>query len=136
MMGLQSAACRSPRSAYRGGDQRACRGSQATDGQLCGVPRQSAGLGGLGRGHSVRMEFYLLHYFTPGTYQQTRATDLGRRVMEAIGCTQCHIPNLPLERDRRVADIETAYDPERGIFNNLFATAHPLFRTVDDGTGF
>ena len=43
------------------------------------------------------MEFYLLHYFTPGTYQQTRATDLGRRVMEAIGCTQCHIPNLPLD---------------------------------------
>jgi hypothetical protein len=82
------------------------------------------------------MEVYLLHYFTPGTYQQTRATDLGRRIMEAIGCTQCHIPHLPLERDRRVADIETVYDPERGIFNHLFATAHPLFRTVDDGTGF
>jgi len=56
--------------------------------------------------------------------------------METIGCTQCHIPNLPLERDRRVADIETVYDPERGVFNHLFATAHPLFRTVDDGTGF
>jgi len=82
------------------------------------------------------MEFYLLHYFTPGTYQQTRVTDRGRRIMETIGCTQCHIPNLPLERDRRVADIETVYDPERGVFNHLFATAHPLFRTVDDGTGF
>lgn len=82
------------------------------------------------------IEFYLLHYFTPGTYQQTRVTDRGRRIMETIGCTQCHIPNLPLERDRRVADIETVYDPERGVFNHLFATAHPLFRTVDDGTGF
>jgi Di-haem oxidoreductase, putative peroxidase len=82
------------------------------------------------------MEFYLLHYFTPGTYQQTGATDLGRRIMEAIGCAACHIPSLPLKRDRRVADIETVYDPERGIFNHLFATAHPLFRTVDDGTGF
>lgn len=82
------------------------------------------------------MEFYLLHYFTPGTYQQTRVTDRGRSIMETIGCTQCHIPNLPLERDRRVADIETVYDPERGVFNHLFATAHPLFRTVDDGTGF
>ena len=39
-------------------------------------------------------------------------------------------------RDRRVADIETVYDPERGVFNNLFATAHPLFRTLDDGTAF
>jgi Di-haem oxidoreductase, putative peroxidase len=82
------------------------------------------------------MEFYLLHYFTPGAYQQTRATDHGRRIMEAIGCTQCHMPNLPLERDRRVAHIETVYDPGRGIFNHLFATAHPLFRPVDDGTGF
>jgi Di-haem oxidoreductase, putative peroxidase len=82
------------------------------------------------------MEFYLLHYFTPGTYQQTRATALGRKVMEAIGCTRCHIPHLPLERDRRVADIQTVHDQERGVFNNLFATAHPLFRTVDDGTGF
>jgi Di-haem oxidoreductase, putative peroxidase len=82
------------------------------------------------------MEFYLLHYFTPGTYQQTRATALGRKVMEAIGCTRCHIPYLPLERDRRVADIQTVYDQERGVFNSLFATANPLFRTVDDGTGF
>jgi Di-haem oxidoreductase, putative peroxidase len=81
------------------------------------------------------MEFYLLHYFTPGTYQHTRTTDRGRRIMEAIGCTQCHIPDLPLERDRRVADVETAYDPERGVFNHLFPTAHPLFRAVDDGTG-
>ena len=39
-------------------------------------------------------------------------------------------------RDRRVADIETVYDPERGVFNNLFATANPLFRTLDDGTAF
>jgi hypothetical protein len=81
------------------------------------------------------MEFYLLHYFTPGTYQQTRTTDRGRRIMEAIGCTQCHIPDLPLERDRRVADIETAYDPERGVFNHLFATAQPMFHAVDDWTG-
>jgi Di-haem oxidoreductase, putative peroxidase len=82
------------------------------------------------------MEFYLLHYFTPGTYQQTRTTDHGRRIMEAIGCTQCHIPHLTLQNDRRVGDIETVYDPERGIFNHLFATAHPLFQTVDDATGF
>jgi hypothetical protein len=31
-----------------------------------------------------------------------------------------------------VADIETVYDQERG-FSTLFATAHPLFRTLDDG---
>ena len=28
------------------------------------------------------------------------------------------------------------FDPERGIFNSLFATASPLFNTVDDHLGF
>jgi hypothetical protein len=35
-----------------------------------------------------------------------------------------------------VADLETVYDPVKGIFNNLFATANPLFTAVDDGSGF
>ena len=48
----------------------------------------------------------------------------------------CHIANLTIQRDRRVADVETVYDTERGLFNNLFATAKPLFRPVDDGTTF
>jgi Di-haem oxidoreductase, putative peroxidase len=81
-------------------------------------------------------EFYLLHYFKPGRYQETAVTRSGRQLLGQLGCTQCHIADLPLERDRRVADIDTVYDPERGIFNHLFATAVPLFRTVDDGTGF
>jgi hypothetical protein len=34
-----------------------------------------------------------------------------------------------------VADLETVYDPTWGIFNNLFATATPLIRVVDDGSG-
>jgi hypothetical protein len=80
-------------------------------------------------------EFYLLHYFKPGRYQETEVTRQGRRTLEQIGCTQCHIPDLPVDRDRRVADLETVYDPERGVFNNLFTTVTPLFRTVDDGTG-
>ena len=46
----------------------------------------------------------------------------------------CHVADLPLARDRRVADVETVYDAERGHFNRLFATAKPLFRAVDDGT--
>jgi hypothetical protein len=80
------------------------------------------------------MEFYLLHYFKPGTYQQTRVAEHGRRIMKEIGCTQCHIPELQIERDRRVGDVETVYDPENGMFNNLFATVNALFRTEDDGT--
>jgi len=68
-------------------------------------------------------EFYLLNYFKPGTYQQTLQSDHGRRLMDDIGCTTCHIANLTINRDRRVADVETVYDPTNGVFNNLFATA-------------
>jgi hypothetical protein len=35
-----------------------------------------------------------------------------------------------------VADIETVYDPLNGIFNNLFATASPLFASQDDASGY
>jgi mono/diheme cytochrome c family protein len=82
------------------------------------------------------LEFYLLNYFKPAIYEQTESTREGRQLFEQIGCAGCHIPNLQVNRDRRVADVETVYDPVRGIFNNLFATANPLFTVVDDGSGF
>jgi cytochrome c peroxidase len=73
------------------------------------------------------MEFYLLNYFKPGTGQKTEQTDLGRKLMDGFGCTTCHRATMVVEKDRRVADVETRYDPTRGIFNRLFATATPLF---------
>jgi mono/diheme cytochrome c family protein len=82
------------------------------------------------------MEFYLLNYFKPALYQQTDDTERGRKVFTQVGCAQCHMPDLQINRDRRVADVETVFDPERGIFNKLFATANPLFNSVDDGSGF
>jgi mono/diheme cytochrome c family protein len=78
------------------------------------------------------MEFYLLNYFKAGTYRQTASTAEGRSRFVQIGCAQCHIPDLQINRDRRVADVETVYDPARGIFNDLFATATPLFNEVND----
>jgi mono/diheme cytochrome c family protein len=81
------------------------------------------------------LEFYLLNYFKPGTGEHTAQTRLGRRLFEKVGCQACHVPDLPIERDRRVADVETVFDPVRGIFNRLFATATALFRTVEDGSG-
>jgi Di-haem oxidoreductase, putative peroxidase len=94
-----------------------------------------------GTGHEIptslvdHLEFYLLNYFKPGTYRQTQATQAGRQLMIEIGCTQCHIPDLPLGHDRRVADVETVYDPQHGGLNGLFATAIPLHDEVDDGSG-
>lgn len=82
------------------------------------------------------MEFYLLNYFKAGISEQTTATQNGRKLFERIGCASCHIPDLPIDRDRRVADVETVFDPEQGIFNRLFATAAPLHRVVDDRRGY
>jgi len=81
-------------------------------------------------------EFYLLNYFKPATYQQTNETRKGRAIFQLIGCAQCHIPDLQIVHDRRVADVETTYDSVNGIFNNLFATATPLFDVTDDHSGF
>src|SRR5215471_1438109 len=82
------------------------------------------------------MEFYLLNYFKPAVYRQTEETSAGRFLFERSGCAQCHVPDLQINHDRRVADVETVYDPQRGIFNNLFATVTPLFNSVDDHSGF
>ena len=82
------------------------------------------------------LEFYLLNYFKPATYKITPSVQRGRELFHRIECTGCHIPDLAIRRDRRVADVETIYDSERGRFNNLYATAALLFRVVDDGTAF
>ena len=81
------------------------------------------------------MEFYLLNYFKPGVYRQTGATQLGLNVFNQIGCGGCHIQNLTIDRDRRIADVETLYDPQRGYFNDLFATATLRIVERDDHTG-
>jgi Di-haem oxidoreductase, putative peroxidase len=81
------------------------------------------------------LEFYLLNYFKPAVSHQTPGTLMGRRLMASSGCTSCHIPDLQIDHDRRVADVETAYDPVHGIFNRLFATATTLYHEADDGSG-
>jgi mono/diheme cytochrome c family protein len=82
------------------------------------------------------MEFYLLNYFKPGIYEQTARDVSGRQKFQQVGCAQCHVADLQINHDRRVADVETIYDPENGILNNLFSTANGLFTSFDDGSGF
>jgi hypothetical protein len=81
-------------------------------------------------------EFYLLNYFKPATYEQTNRVRTGAANFRRIGCATCHVADLQIMRDRRVADVETVYDTTRGNFNSLFATATPLFTATDDGSGF
>lgn len=82
------------------------------------------------------MEFYLLNYFKPGRYEVTARAQQGEQLMDSIGCTGCHTQDLTIDNDRRVADVETAYDPANGIFNDMFASASTLFHTEDDGNEF
>ncbi len=81
------------------------------------------------------LEFYLLNYFKAGSDEQGFSTRAGREIFDRVGCARCHITNLRIDRDRRVADVETDHDPARGIFNRLFAVATPLFRTQSTGDG-
>ncbi|MDQ6664845.1 MAG: thiol oxidoreductase-like protein [Acidobacteriota bacterium] len=82
------------------------------------------------------MEFYLLNYFKPALYEQTDQTANGRNVFNQIGCGTCHISDLRIDRDRRVADVETVYDPSKGNLNGLFATATRFLKTRYDGPQF
>ena len=82
------------------------------------------------------IEWYLLNYLKPALYRQTPRTAEGLALMEQIGCTSCHVRTLEIERDRRVADVETVHDPEQGVFNELFAEVYPLFGPVEDGDAY
>lgn len=83
------------------------------------------------------MEFYLLHYFKAGTGQTSFDSQEGKSEMQQMGCTSCHIPDLTIAKDRRVADVETRFDPQQGNpFNRLFATATLQLTAVPDNTGF
>ena len=74
-------------------------------------------------------EFYLLHYFkaakVPGVDSgQVTEINNGRALFLSAGCGSCHIPDLTIDRDRRVADVETTFNSTQGNpFNRLFATA-------------
>lgn len=80
-------------------------------------------------------EFYLLNYFKAARYEVTAEASAGQKFFDQIGCTECHVADLTINRDRRIADLNTVFDKTNGIFNGLFATATPLFTTIDDGSG-
>lgn len=81
------------------------------------------------------LEFYLLNYFKPGIGRQDAMTALGLSVFDRIGCNSCHMRNLQINHDRRVADVNTVYDAVKGNFNTLFSTATALINSLDDGSG-
>ena len=86
------------------------------------------------------MEFYLLNYFKAGIGEQTPDVLAGRSTFTAVGCASCHVAQMTISHDRRVADLDTVFDTTNGNpFNRLFATAAPLtingLTGTPDGTG-
>ncbi len=82
------------------------------------------------------MEFYLLNYFKPGQGEVTNDVRTGQSQFTRLGCASCHVPDLQIAHDRRVADLETVFDASRSNpFNRLFATATPLFQSNSDVPG-
>lgn len=79
------------------------------------------------------MEFYLLNYFKPGHAESTAETVQGRQLMKSFGCVECHRQDLVIDDDRRVADVETQFDPLQLGFNRLTATATPRFQLAPLG---
>ena len=92
------------------------------------------------------MEFYLLHYFKPGTQvtpTNSSAVTMGRATFTSIGCATCHRPTFTISSDRRVADLETNFGDFNPMspttsgnpFNRLFAQAAAFVVATDDGSG-
>lgn len=82
------------------------------------------------------MEFYFLNYFRPATYRRTHLVRIGEYLFKKIECTSCHIPDMKIRSDRRVADVETRYqwdETKFNGFNNLFAEVTPKFYEVTNG---
>ena len=70
-------------------------------------------------------ESYLLNSFEPAIGQVSTEAQLGRAIFTQIGCSSCHIPNLPIDVDRRIVDVDTSFDAVNGgPFNELFRDDH------------
>jgi Di-haem oxidoreductase, putative peroxidase len=102
------------------------------DGTTDNIERSPIGTGEIDPAVVDFLEFYLFNSVQAGRGEIAQEVLKGQRLTERIGCTSCHVPDLTIAHDRRVADVETAFDPQRGHLNRLFATATPLFAPISD----
>ncbi len=50
-------------------------------------------------------EFYLLNFFIQSLQHDAEQERLGRKLLQGLGCSHCHMPDMVVERDRRVIDM-------------------------------
>src|SRR4029450_4214203 len=63
------------------------------------------------------LEFYLLNYFKPATYKITQSVKRGRMLFDQVECSGCHVADLTIRRDRRLADVKTFHHSQTGLCN-------------------
>lgn len=87
------------------------------------------------------LEWFLLNHPAPAVALQTGDTRRGRRLLQTLGCTSCHVPDwliLPADEkvglpgDRRFFDLEVSAGPGDG---ELRGRLHRLVRAVNNPGG-
>jgi len=79
------------------------------------------------------LEFFLLNSFPPALAGPPGRSEAGFRLMEKIGCTNCHVRDLRIDSDRRTVDVEVTHNPQKASFNQLFARVTDLTVELADG---
>jgi hypothetical protein len=76
------------------------------------------------------LEHYLINYPVPGRGPITREVIDGERVFKAIGCAECHRPEMRVQQDPRIEHITVFWNDKTDRFE---AERLLLYHVVDDG---
>lgn len=76
------------------------------------------------------LEHYLINYPVPGRGPITREVITGERLFKAIGCAECHRPEMRVRQDPRIEHITVFWNDQTERFE---AERLLLYHLVDDG---
>jgi cytochrome c peroxidase len=76
------------------------------------------------------LEHYLINYPMPGRGPVTAEVKSGEMVFKAIGCAECHRPEMRVKRDPRIEHVTVFWNDRTGRFE---AERRLLYHLVDDG---
>ncbi|HXG64278.1 MAG TPA: di-heme oxidoredictase family protein, partial [Blastocatellia bacterium] len=76
------------------------------------------------------IEHYLINYPIPGRGPITPEVRAGERVFRALGCAECHRPEMRVRQDPRIEHLTVFWNDKTARFE---AERRLLYREVDDG---
>lgn len=95
----------------------------------------------ISRGELDLLEWFMMNHPAPAVGRQDDQTRRGRKLLNELGCTSCHVERwdllpaddeLGLPGDRRFFDLQVAYSAERGRLEGRLV---PLTREVEGPNG-